>query len=249
MRQLHDTTQQHLHALKAMKCEPPGSFITSVIELKLDAVTIFEWQKHSQSQTEVPHYRDLLEFIDLRAQASETSLPMSSKKHVRNEPTSLRKQPSFGKAVASFTVGHAAKSADVTKTNRSAILRHVLIAIILSLLFGLGWAFGLIGTSSLPEEVYIPAQYIFSISWGSKECLSLSSIPFAPPTLGRSGSDGGTRSLYIYIQWTPSYNADTTAIPRRPFFRDQLSQLKLSSTQGRYSSSWRKWLKVVLPSS
>ncbi len=63
-------------------------------------------------------------------------------------------------------IRHAAKSADVTKTNRSAILRHVLIAIILSLLFGLGWAFGLIGTSSLPEEVYIPAQYIFSIFVG-----------------------------------------------------------------------------------
>ena len=49
----------------------------------------------------------------------------------------------------------------------SIIERHLLVAIILSLLFGLGWAFGLIGTSSqLPEEAYIPAQYIFSIFMG-----------------------------------------------------------------------------------
>ena len=49
----------------------------------------------------------------------------------------------------------------------SIIERHLLVAVILSLLFGLGWAFGLIGTSSqLPEEAYTPAQYIFSIFMG-----------------------------------------------------------------------------------
>jgi len=74
LRRLHDTIQQHLRALKSMKCEPSASFLTSVIELKL---AMFEWQKHSQGQTEVPHYGDLLEFIDLRVQASETSLPRS----------------------------------------------------------------------------------------------------------------------------------------------------------------------------
>ena len=46
------------------------------------------------------------------------------------------------------------------------IAKHLLIAVVLSLLFGLGWAFGLIGTSSLPREVYLPAQYIFSIFMG-----------------------------------------------------------------------------------
>ena len=56
-----------------MDYEPSGPFITSVLELKLDAATMFELQKHSQSSIEVPHYQDLLEFIDLRAQASETS--------------------------------------------------------------------------------------------------------------------------------------------------------------------------------
>ena len=45
IRRLHDKVQQHLRALKSMGKEPPGSFITSVLELKLDASTMFEWQK------------------------------------------------------------------------------------------------------------------------------------------------------------------------------------------------------------
>lgn len=49
---------------------------------------------------------------------------------------------------------------------KSMIAKHFLIAAVLSLLFGLGWAFGLIGTSSLPREVHLPAQYIFSIFMG-----------------------------------------------------------------------------------
>ena len=49
----------------------------SMIELKLDADTMFEWQKHSQGSTEVPevpHFSILLEFLNLRAQASESSV-------------------------------------------------------------------------------------------------------------------------------------------------------------------------------
>ena len=49
---------------------------------------------------------------------------------------------------------------------KSVIAKHLLIAVVLSVLFGLGWAFGLIGTSSLPQEAYTPAQYIFSIFMG-----------------------------------------------------------------------------------
>ena len=63
-----------------MDYEPSGPFITSVLELKLDANTMFEWQKSSQDATQVPHYRDLLEIINLRAQASETSLADQDKK-------------------------------------------------------------------------------------------------------------------------------------------------------------------------
>ena len=42
LRRLHDTLlQQHLRALKSMKHEPDSSFITSIIELKLNQDTIF----------------------------------------------------------------------------------------------------------------------------------------------------------------------------------------------------------------
>ena len=72
LRRLHDVLLQHLRALKTMKSEPDPSFVTSLVELKLDPTTLFEWQKHSQGTVEeVPHYNKLLEFLDLRAQASE----------------------------------------------------------------------------------------------------------------------------------------------------------------------------------
>ena len=64
--------------------EPSGSFITSLLELKLDQNTMFEWQKCSQESSEVPHYKDLLEFINLRAQASE-SVSSEIKKLIRTE--------------------------------------------------------------------------------------------------------------------------------------------------------------------
>lgn len=48
LRRLHDAVQQHLRALKAMDLEAPGPFVTSILELKLDPNTMFEWQKHTQ---------------------------------------------------------------------------------------------------------------------------------------------------------------------------------------------------------
>ena len=53
--------QQHLRALKSMGYEPSGPFVASILELKLDQTTLFEWQKHSQSSASIPHYRELLE--------------------------------------------------------------------------------------------------------------------------------------------------------------------------------------------
>jgi hypothetical protein len=40
LRHLHDVLQQHIRALKTMKTEPDWSFITSIIELKLDSTTL-----------------------------------------------------------------------------------------------------------------------------------------------------------------------------------------------------------------
>ena len=90
LRRLHDTVQQHLRALSAMGYQPSGPFITSVIELKLDAATMFEWQKHSQSSKDVPEYKEILAFIDLRARASETSTGEvnhhAQQRHRRHQP-------------------------------------------------------------------------------------------------------------------------------------------------------------------
>ena len=88
LRRLHDNIQQHVRALKTLGCDLPGKFITSMIELKLDVDTLFEWQKHSQPSPDVPHYEKLLEFVDLRAQASETSCA-TPKKKLPNRVTSF----------------------------------------------------------------------------------------------------------------------------------------------------------------
>ena len=67
LRRFHNTVQQHLRALKAMKEDPTGSFITALLELKFDKDTMFEWQKASQDAKTIPHYDDLLKFLNLRA--------------------------------------------------------------------------------------------------------------------------------------------------------------------------------------
>ena len=64
-----------------MREDPTGSFITALLELKLDKDTMFEWRKASQDTKTTPHYNDLLDFLDLRAQASETSSSELKKRH------------------------------------------------------------------------------------------------------------------------------------------------------------------------
>ena len=73
-KELHDTVQQYLRALKGMDCEPSSPFITSVLELKLDSNAMFKWQRYSREKVEISHYRELLEFLNLRAQASQPSV-------------------------------------------------------------------------------------------------------------------------------------------------------------------------------
>ena len=104
LRHLHDTVQQHLRALKVMEYEPSGPFITSV--LKLDVNTMFEWQKHSQDTTDVPHYTKLLEFINLRAQASEATVS-GHKGPQRSESQYTKRNPPSSKPVESFTASAA----------------------------------------------------------------------------------------------------------------------------------------------
>ena len=101
-RKLHNTVQQHLRALKSIGYEPSGPFIKSTLELKLDQSTMFEWQKHSQKSTGVPHYQDLLKFLNLWAQASESYLADHGKKS-RYEMSNVKKVSTNSGIVASFT--------------------------------------------------------------------------------------------------------------------------------------------------
>ena len=92
LRRLHDAVNQHLRALKAMEYDPSGPFVTSLIESKLDRLTMFEWQRHTQENTDVPHYAEILEFIDLRARASETVLREGPQRHSQPVHSKTRTQ-------------------------------------------------------------------------------------------------------------------------------------------------------------
>ena len=80
IRVLHDLVVQHRRALKSLGHEP------SLLEMKLDSTTMFEWQRHSQEHTDIPDYQELLDFLNLRAQASEAA---SERKHVAKSINSL----------------------------------------------------------------------------------------------------------------------------------------------------------------
>ena len=98
-----------------MDYEPSGPFITSITELKLDPTTLFEWQKSSQSHTEVPHYKHILEFLNLRAQASETSLVETKKPSTFSNGRFCAHAPN--KAIAAFT------SATVPEANNCTLCK------------------------------------------------------------------------------------------------------------------------------
>ena len=80
LRRLHDVLSQHLRALDAMEYSSWSHLMTSIIELKLDQETLFEWERHTQGKKKVPDPRDLLDFLDLRAQACEAATLVEKKK-------------------------------------------------------------------------------------------------------------------------------------------------------------------------
>ena len=77
---LHDVANQHLQALTATKQERNECFTILVLELKLDQATMYDRQRHSQDSKDVSHYSALLDFIKLRAQASENAIHESDLK-------------------------------------------------------------------------------------------------------------------------------------------------------------------------
>ena len=85
LRSLNNILAQHLQALKVMEYEP-SPFITSLIEMKLDQATAFRWQRHIQGTSKVPHYSELLKFLDLQARASESTTREGVKRSAQSMP-------------------------------------------------------------------------------------------------------------------------------------------------------------------
>ena len=73
-----------------MKYELCGSFIMSLIEMKLDQSTMFEWQQQSQDKSNVPYYVQVPDFINLRVQASEAPTHKSLKHSPKDPCESLK---------------------------------------------------------------------------------------------------------------------------------------------------------------
>ena len=80
LRQLHDLVSQHLRSLRTIKGDTFESFMSSLIEMKLDQSSKFAWQQHTHERRDVPSIDELLEFVDWRAQASELSIPRDAER-------------------------------------------------------------------------------------------------------------------------------------------------------------------------
>ena len=92
-----------------MGYDSSGPFITSLVEMKLDRTTMFEWQRHTQEISVVPHYAEILEYIDLRARASETVFCEGLKHHSQpnksDTPTKTTYVANIDTACMSYGVG------------------------------------------------------------------------------------------------------------------------------------------------
>lgn len=90
LRHLHDLVSQHLRSLRTIKGDTFESFMSSLIEMKLDQSSKFAWQQHTHERRDIPSIDELLKFVDWRAQASELSIPRETeRKHFnveRNKP-------------------------------------------------------------------------------------------------------------------------------------------------------------------
>jgi len=72
LRLLHDVVNQHVRSLRAIKGDTFEAFVSSSVEMKLDRASKFAWQQSVRERKDVPPIDELLEFIDSRAQASES---------------------------------------------------------------------------------------------------------------------------------------------------------------------------------
>ena len=105
LRHLHDVAKQHLCALKVMKYDTFALLVTSMLELKLDHTTMFEWQWHMQSSNTVPDFDDLLEFSNLRARAGENTAREGERKcQVPPPEKKAVTRPSYAVSVEEYCV-------------------------------------------------------------------------------------------------------------------------------------------------
>ena len=71
---LHDTLNQHLRALKAMKHDCFETFITAAAERNFNQLAVREWQKFSCDCDSVPPYSTFLKFLDLEARGAKITV-------------------------------------------------------------------------------------------------------------------------------------------------------------------------------
>ena len=90
LRPLHDlvTQQLHLRSLRTVKEDTFESFLSSLIEMKLDQASKFAWQQRMHERRDVPSIDELLQFVDWRAQASKLSTSQDAE---RKLPTMEKK--------------------------------------------------------------------------------------------------------------------------------------------------------------
>ena len=121
LRQLHDTFQHHLQSMKALGQLGFERFITSLGESKLELVTMVEWHKFTQKETDVPDYHQLLEFLDVRSthypdrkkpHASSSKFKTNSSGSVQYQSTQKVLRPDVQPEVAQDTAWHIAKRKD-----------------------------------------------------------------------------------------------------------------------------------------
>ena len=72
--------------MRTAKGDTFDTFMSSLIEMKLDQAIKFAWQQHTHERRDVhvPSIDELLEFVDWRAQASDLSVTREAEQKVSN---------------------------------------------------------------------------------------------------------------------------------------------------------------------
>ena len=82
LQKLYDICNQHIRAIKAFYFYDIDTFLTIVMELKLDEVTKLWWMEYTNDSKTTPSHSELLKFLDLQAQHFEESAPCERKQQM-----------------------------------------------------------------------------------------------------------------------------------------------------------------------